>query len=197
MISLLKENDLNSIDEHESLNWLDSHNSSFDNTPELEKWFKEQRLKDKITRRGLIIRKWPPQVLVLSHPETEGGFLKHSGWNLALEGVSAGFANDNMADASNLATEVLPVGWVTTHLYKLSCSLAFSARSVGIDTTYPVHFRVPSTAVRQEEPPSSTALYALSPKCFCLFSLLLHHQSVAFIAFLTSSLFTISNSAFK
>nr|AFK79039.1 glycosyltransferase UGT7 [Bupleurum chinense] len=45
----------------------------------------EKRMKGK----GLIIRGWAPQVLLLDH-ETIGGFVTHCGWNSTLEGISAG-----------------------------------------------------------------------------------------------------------
>jgi len=42
-----------------------------------------------VNGRGLIIKGWAPQVLILDH-EATGGFVTHCGWNSLLEGVSAG-----------------------------------------------------------------------------------------------------------
>ncbi|KAJ7965042.1 Glycosyltransferase [Quillaja saponaria] len=39
--------------------------------------------------KGLIIRGWAPQVLILNH-QAVGGFVTHCGWNSILEGVCAG-----------------------------------------------------------------------------------------------------------
>ncbi|KAL6995463.1 Hexosyltransferase [Sarracenia purpurea var. burkii] len=47
----------------------------------------EERLKD--SEKGMIIKGWAPQVLILEHP-TIGGFLTHCGWNSILEGITAG-----------------------------------------------------------------------------------------------------------
>ncbi|WOG90955.1 hypothetical protein DCAR_0310202 [Daucus carota subsp. sativus] len=41
------------------------------------------------TKRGMIVRGWAPQVLILNHPSV-GGFVSHCGWNSVIEAVSCG-----------------------------------------------------------------------------------------------------------
>ncbi|XP_074356329.1 UDP-glycosyltransferase 73C6-like [Apium graveolens] len=56
---------------------------------EIEKWIVEDGFEERIKGRGLLIRGWAPQVLILSHSAI-GAFLTHCGWNSTTEGVCAG-----------------------------------------------------------------------------------------------------------
>ncbi|GLT89857.1 hypothetical protein SLE2022_078210 [Rubroshorea leprosula] len=86
-----------------------------DCSSELENWFAKERFVERIEERGLIIRGWAPQVLILSH-QAIGGFLTHCGWNSTLEGVSFGlpmitwpmFAEQFYNE--NFVVEVLKIG---------------------------------------------------------------------------------------
>ncbi|KAL0792786.1 hypothetical protein Bca101_064163 [Brassica carinata] len=96
-----------SVDEVECIKWLDSKEpnsvvyisfgsvANFKNEQLIEiaagdneEWLPEG-MEERTKGRGMIIRGWAPQVLILDHQAT-GGFVTHCGWNSLLEGVAAG-----------------------------------------------------------------------------------------------------------
>ncbi|KAK8937261.1 UDP-glycosyltransferase 73C3 [Platanthera zijinensis] len=81
---------------------------------EVEKWLSE--FEKKMSVRGMIIRGWAPQVIVLTHVAV-GGFMTHCGWNSVLEAVAAGvvmvtwprYVGDQFIN-EKLVVDVLKVG---------------------------------------------------------------------------------------
>ncbi|KAK2995222.1 hypothetical protein RJ640_006961 [Escallonia rubra] len=60
------------------------------NEDEEESWFPsgfEAQIRQ--ANKGLVIRGWAPQLMILDHPAI-GGFMNHCGWNSVLEAVTAG-----------------------------------------------------------------------------------------------------------
>ncbi|GJT07748.1 UDP-glycosyltransferase 73C6-like protein [Tanacetum coccineum] len=60
-----------------------------DRAKEVEEWIVKNGFEERVKGKGLLVRGWVPQVLILSHPSI-GGFLTHCGWNSTLESVCAG-----------------------------------------------------------------------------------------------------------
>ncbi|XP_019165573.1 PREDICTED: scopoletin glucosyltransferase-like [Ipomoea nil] len=79
-----------------------------------EKWMPEG-FEERTKERGLVIRGWAPQVVILDH-QAVGAFVTHCGWNSTLEGVCAGvpFVTWPMCAEQfyneKLVTEVLKTG---------------------------------------------------------------------------------------
>ncbi|CAN6685654.1 unnamed protein product [Malus baccata var. baccata] len=70
---------------------------------------------DRMEGKGLIIRGWAPQVLILDHGAV-GGFVTHCGWNSTLEGIAAGLpmvtwpVSAEQFYNEKLVTQVLKIG---------------------------------------------------------------------------------------
>lgn len=54
-----------------------------------EEGYHPHGLDEKVGDRGLIVKGWAPQLLILTHPSL-GGFLSHCGWNSTVEAIGRG-----------------------------------------------------------------------------------------------------------
>ncbi|KAJ0985851.1 hypothetical protein J5N97_004207 [Dioscorea zingiberensis] len=65
--------------------WVIKNNES---SQEIEEWL-SGGYEERVSPRGIIVRGWAPQLMILSHSAV-GGFLSHCGWNSTLEAICAG-----------------------------------------------------------------------------------------------------------
>ncbi|KAJ6965137.1 hypothetical protein NC652_003142 [Populus alba x Populus x berolinensis] len=84
------------------------------NHEDKEEWLPEG-FERRMEGKGLIIRGWAPQLLILDH-KAVGGFMTHCGWNSTLEAVTAGVPlvtwplYAEQFDNEKLITDVLKIG---------------------------------------------------------------------------------------
>ncbi|KAM1059415.1 hypothetical protein TB2_023713 [Malus domestica] len=85
-----------------------------DDDMEKEDWLPEG-FEHRMAGKGLIIRGWAPQLLILDH-RAVGGFVTHCGWNSTLEGIAAGLpmvtwpVSAEQFYNEKLVTQVLKIG---------------------------------------------------------------------------------------
>lgn len=59
------------------------------NSDEFKNWLSESGFEERVKDRGLLIKGWAPQLLILTHSAV-GGFFTHCGSGSVLEGIIAG-----------------------------------------------------------------------------------------------------------
>ncbi|KAL7134179.1 hypothetical protein ABFS83_11G009500 [Erythranthe nasuta] len=70
---------------------------------------------ERVSKRGIVVREWAPQLEILGHSST-GGFMSHCGWNSCMESISMGVPmvtwpmHSDQPRNGFLVTKVLRVG---------------------------------------------------------------------------------------
>ncbi|XP_074270343.1 scopoletin glucosyltransferase-like [Silene latifolia] len=103
---------------------------------ENEEWLPEG-FEKRVEGKGLIIRGWAPQVMILEH-ETIGAFVTHCGWNSALEGFSAGVAMATWP----LHAEHFFIEKLVTQVLKIGVEIGSKDWSFGDDGTFIDHVKI-------------------------------------------------------
>ncbi|KAI9124294.1 hypothetical protein K1719_005594 [Acacia pycnantha] len=94
--------------------WVINKNREEEEDTGKEEWLPEG-FKNRTKEKGLILRDWAPQLVILGH-RSVGGFVTHCGWNSVMESVAAGVAMVSWPVGAEqffnekLVTQVLKIG---------------------------------------------------------------------------------------